>query len=85
MPAVTFIVDVPEPGAAIVEGVKLIATRDGCPDADKETAESKPPETAVVIVETPADPGATLIAVGDALMLKLELPAAVTVRDTEVV
>ena len=33
-------------------------------------AESKPPETVVVIVDVPALPLATLIDVGDALMVK---------------
>jgi hypothetical protein len=34
-----------------------------------ETAESKPPETAEVIVDVPDLPLATLIVVGDALMV----------------
>jgi hypothetical protein len=48
--------------------------------ADKETAESKPPETAVVIVDVPELPLATLIDLGDALTVKGG--GAGTIRDT---
>ena len=82
LPTVIFIDDDPEPGAAILEGEKVIVTWDGSPDADKEMAELKLLETLVVTVETPEDPGATVNAVGAALMLKSEVAAAVTVRDT---
>ena len=66
---VTFIVDVPEPGAAMDVGLKLTVTPDGWPLADKAIAELKPPETAVVIVEVPELPLATVSEVGDALMV----------------
>jgi hypothetical protein len=47
------IVDVPEPGAAMVFGLKVTVTLDGWPVALNEIAELKPPETVVVIVEVP--------------------------------
>jgi len=39
---------VPEPGAAIEAGEKLVVTPDGTPVALKVTAELKPPETDTV-------------------------------------
>ena len=53
----------------MVAGLKATVTPTGKPVADKEMAESKPPETAVVIVDVPELPLATLIDVGDALMV----------------
>ena len=81
LPTVTFMVDFPEPGAGMVLGLKPTVTPIGYPVADKEMAESKPPETAVVIVDVPELPLATLIFVGDALMVKLGA-ALLTVRET---
>jgi len=49
--AVTCIVAVPEPGAAMDVGVKLTVTPLGWPLADKAIAELNPPGTAVVIVD----------------------------------
>jgi len=66
-------------------GVKLAVTFDGSPLADKPTAELKPLETVVEIVEVLELPLATLIAVGDALMVKSAPAGAVTVRVTVVV
>lgn len=40
--------EVPEPGAAIVLGLKLPVTPDGIPVANNVTAPLKPPETVVV-------------------------------------
>ena len=82
---VTFIVDVPDPGAAMDVGVKLTVTPDGWPVADKAMAELNPPEMAVVILEVPELPLLTLIERGDALMVKLAFAAEVTVRVTVVV
>jgi len=65
-----FIVDVPEPGAGIEEGLKLTVTPRGIPDADKETPELKPLEPVVVIVELLDLFQTTLSEVGDALRLK---------------
>jgi len=66
---VTLMVDVPEPGAGIDDGVKLTVTRDGWPLALRLIAELKPPETAVVIVELPELPLATEIDAGEALIV----------------
>jgi hypothetical protein len=44
-------VDEPEPGAGMELGLKLTVTLLGWPLADKAMAESKPPETVVVMVE----------------------------------
>jgi len=79
---VTFIVDVPEPGAGMDVGLKLTVTPEGWPVADKAIAELKPFSAAVVIVEVPELPLTTVIALGDALMVKLALGGAVTVRVT---
>lgn len=78
-------VDVPEPGAGMVLGLKLTVTLLGSPVADKAMDESKPPEMAVVIVEWPEFPGLIVSEVGDALMVKLPPPVPVTVRETVVV
>lgn len=84
-PTLTVIVDVFEPGAAIGLGVKVTLCALPCPEADKVIAELKPFSAAVVIVEVPDLPLATVIAVGDAVMVKSALAAAVTVRVTEAV
>ncbi len=80
--AVNVTVDVPEPGAAIDVGLKLTVTPDGWPDADKATAELKPPETVVVIFDVPLLPSATETELGEAEMVKLGVGAAVTVSLT---
>lgn len=77
-------VEVPEPGAAIELGVNVTLCALPSPEADSEIAESKPPEIAVVIVEVPELPLATLIVVGDALIVKLGF-VPVTVSETVVV
>ena len=76
-------VDVPLPVMDV--GLKVAVTPDGRPLADRVTAESKPPETVLVIVEVPELPLTTVSEVGDALRLKLALAGAVTVRATVVV
>ena len=63
---VSVAVDVPEPGAAMEVGLKLTVTPVGCPVAVKATAESNPPETAVVMVEVPLLPAVTETEVGEA-------------------
>ena len=79
-----FIVDVPEPGAAIELGLKVTVWPLPNPEADKEIAELNPPEMVVVTVEAPELPLTTVTVVGDALMVKLgDVP--VTVSDTVVV
>jgi hypothetical protein len=64
-------VEVPEPGAAIDVGLKPAVTPVGWPVADKATAELKPPETVVVIVDVPLAPCTTETEVGAAEMVKL--------------
>jgi len=82
-------VDVPEPGAAIVVGVKVTTTSDGIPDAVKVMAESNPLATVVVIVELPLVPQFRLSEAGDALREKLPVLGGpvlvVTVKETLVV
>ena len=80
---VTVMVEVPEPGAGIEVGLKLTVTRDPWPLAVKPIAELKPPEIVVVIVDLPEVPLVTVIAVGDAPMVKFAL-VPVTVSDTVV-
>jgi hypothetical protein len=84
VPTLTVIVDVPEPGAAMGFTLKVTVWLLPSPEADKVTAESKPLSAAVVMVEVPDEPLTTVIAVGDALMLKSAPAAAVTVRETAV-
>lgn len=59
------------PAPVMDVGLKPAVTFDGRPDADKVIAESKPPETAVVIVEVPLLLCATETEVGEAEMVKL--------------
>jgi hypothetical protein len=80
----TVMVDVPEPGAAMELGLKLTTRPPSAPEADKLTAELKLPETAVVIVDVPEPPLATLNDEGDALIVKSGV-GPVTVRETVVV
>ena len=63
--------ELPEPGAAIGVGLNVTVTPVGWPLAVKAIAASKPPDTAVVIVELPLLPCTTETELGDAEMLKL--------------
>jgi hypothetical protein len=54
--AVNVRVELPLPGAAMEAGLKLAVTPVGNPEADRETAELKPPLTVVEIVLTPELP-----------------------------
>src|SRR5271156_1807681 len=76
-------VDVPEPGAAMDEGLKPMVTPAGWPEADKAIAASKPPEMLVVMVDVPALPSATVTEVGEAEIAKLgedDVPASALIR-----
>jgi hypothetical protein len=75
-------VEVPEPGATIEVGLKVAVTPAGWPVADKATEESKPPETAVVIVDVPLVPCTTETEVGAAEMEKVGFadPARASMR-----
>ncbi len=76
-------VELPEPGAAMGVGLKVTVTPVGWPVADKSIAESKPSETAVVIVDVPLLPCTTETEVGEAEMVKLgedNVPARALIR-----
>ena len=78
-------VEVPEPGAAMDEGLKLTVTPVGWPLAVKAIGSLKPPETVVVMVEVPLLPCTTETEVGEAAMVKLGVGVEVTVSETVVV
>ena len=65
-----FMVELPEPGAAMEVGLKLTVTPAGWPVAVKAMAELNPPETAVVIVDVPLLPWTTDTEPGAAEMVK---------------
>ena len=75
-------VDEPEPGAAIVAGLKLAVTPEGRPLADKPTDALKPPETAVETVTVPLRPLRIEPEVGETAIVNAPLPGAVTVSET---
>lgn len=83
-PAFMVMVELPEPGAAMELGLKLTVTLLPIPEADKPTAELKPPEMVVVMVAVCEPPLATLTELGEAPMVKFG-EAPVTVSDTVVV
>ena len=78
-------VELPLPGAAIEAGLKLAVTPVGRPEAVRETAELKPPVTAVVIVVLPELPWVTDTLGGDAVRVKSGAVAALMVKATVVV
>ena len=45
--------DVPEPGAGMVPGLKLTVVPEGAPEADRVMEPLKPPLMAVVMVDVP--------------------------------
>lgn len=67
-PTAIVIVELPEPGAAIDVGLKLTVTPLGCPLAESEIAELKPPLTEVLMVEVPLLPCSTETELGEAEM-----------------
>jgi hypothetical protein len=75
-------VELPLPGAAIEAGLKLAVTPAGNPEADRETAELKPPLTVVETVLVPEVPCVTDKLVGEALTVKSGVAAALMVRAT---
>jgi hypothetical protein len=83
--AVKVSVEVPLPGAAMEAGLKVAVTPAGNPEADNETAELKPPLTAVVMAEVPVAPWVTETLVGAALRVKSGVAGALTVRAIVVV
>jgi len=76
---------VPEPGAAIDAGLKLVVTPEGTPDAESAIAELKLPLSAVVTVAYPLWPWSRYPEAGETEMVKLPATGAETVRLTVVV
>ena len=70
------IVELPLPGAPIVVGLKVTATPGGAPLAERLMELLNPPLTAMVMVEVPTPPCATLSVDGEAEMVKV--PAALS-------
>ena len=66
-------------------GAKPAVTPEGKPLADMAMALSNPPEIAAVMVDVPLLPEATEIALGFAVNVKLGVPSAETVSETDVV
>jgi hypothetical protein len=83
--ALTVIVEVPPPGTAMELGLKVTVSPLPSPDADKLIAESKLPETVVVIVEVPELLRTTDNEVGEAETVKPAGDEEVTVSETVVV
>ena len=81
LPTVTFMVEEPDPGAPIDAGVKVTVWPLPCPEAEREMAELKPPETVVVMVEEPEALLDTVMDVGEAETVKAGWTAAVTVTE----
>src|SRR5689334_12728588 len=74
--------DVPEPGAAIDDGVKVTVMPAGAPEEVSATAALNPPAMADVIVDEPLVPCLMLTLAGEAESAKSGVAAAVTVRPT---
>lgn len=83
--AVTVIVELPDPGAAIGDGENVTFTPPPCPVADKPIAELNPPERVVVIVEVADELRLTEMVPGDAETAKSPVTAGFTVSETDVV
>src|SRR6266481_4740548 len=83
--AVNVSVEFPLPGAASEAGLKLAVTPAGRPEADRETAELKPPLTVVETVVFPEVPCVTNRLAGEALMVKFGVATALMVSETVVV
>ncbi len=84
LPMSMVMVDLPEPGAAMVLGLKEMLLLLPSPVADRVMAELKVPETVVVRVTLPDEPLSMVMEVGEAERVKLPVTAAVTVSETVV-
>ena len=71
-------VEVPDPGAGIVAGLKLAVVPVGTPKAERAIELLNPPPTDIAMVDVVAAPCTTLMELGLAETLKLD--AEVTVR-----
>src|SRR5271157_210181 len=79
-PTVMVMVELPEPGAGIVLGLKLTVMPAGRPEADRLMSPLKPLVASIVMVETPCVPCTMLSRVGAAESAKFGCPCAVIVR-----
>ena len=80
-------VELPEPGAAMDVGLNVTVTPVGWPLEVNATAELKPPDTVVVIVDEPLLPCATETEVGEAEIAKFGVgeeppPASALIKPT---
>ena len=78
-PTAMVMLELPDPGAGIVVGLKLTVVPVGTPVADRLIELLKPPLTAVVIVEVPGLPCARLSELGEAEIVKLGPAVTVSV------
>ena len=69
-PTVMVIIELPEPGAGSVTGLKLTVVPEGAPEAVKVTARLKPPKMVLVMVDVPWLPCAIVRDAGDAVIVK---------------
>jgi hypothetical protein len=81
-PTVIVMVELPAPGAGIGLGLKITVVPEGAPEADRAIALLKPPLMAVVMVEVPWVPCATLREAGEAEIVKLDALAHVAAGNT---
>ena len=78
-PAVRVKVELPEPGAARDDGLKVAVTPAGVPEADNATADEKLPLIEEVTPTDPLAPCATESVVGDAASEKFAATGVLTV------
>jgi hypothetical protein len=78
-------VEEPDPGAAMLAGLKPAVTPEGRPLADRAMALLNPPEMAAVILDVPLAPCCAVTEVGLAVRVKLGVAAEETVSETVVV
>ena len=71
----------PDPGAAMLVGLKLAVTPVGRPDALSAIAESKPPATVVLTLLVPEEPCAMVTDAGEAEIVKLGVLPELTVSE----
>jgi len=83
--AVKVNVELPEPGAAMLVGLKPAVTPEGRPLADRAMALLNPPETAAVMLVVAVDPSCTVTELGLAVSVKFGVELEETVSETMVV
>jgi hypothetical protein len=80
---VIVITELPEPGAGIVAGLKLMVEPDGAPEAERLTALLKPLLMVVLRVDVPCLPCITVSEAGEAEMEKFATAVTVSVTVAE--